>query len=177
MPAERATFAAGCFWGTEHFFLRRFKDSILSRSVGYMGGDGTENPGYKLVKTGTTGHAEVLTLEFNSEKVSFEDLVRFFFTMHNPTELNHQGHDVGSQYRTAIFYHDDAQKAVAERVLSELANSDSVKAKLEAAYGTGRQVVTKLEPASKFFPAEDYHQKYLEINPDGECNHRIYWSW
>jgi peptide-methionine (S)-S-oxide reductase len=177
MSIERATFAAGCFWGTEHFFLRRFKTSIVSRSVGFMGGTGEENPGYKLVKAGGTGHAEVLTLEFKTAEVTYEALVRFFFTMHNPTELNHQGHDVGSQYRTAIFFHDSAQKATAEKVLAELASDEAVKAKLVAAYGGGRQVVTTLEPAAIFFPAEDYHQNYLEINPDGECNHRSYWAW
>ena len=177
MSVERATFAAGCFWGTEHFFLRRFKASLVSRSVGYMGGEGTENPGYKLVKSGTTGHAEVLTLEFKISDVTYEELVRFFFTMHNPTELNHQGHDVGSQYRTAIFYHSGEQKATAEKVLAELTSNEAVAAKLVAAFGAGRRVVTSLESAAVFFPAEDYHQKYLDVNPDGECNHRIYWAW
>ena len=177
MKLERATFAAGCFWGTEHFFLRQFKEKIISRSVGFMGGEGDENPGYKLVKTGTTGHAEVLTFEFDSEAVPYVDLVRFFFTMHNPTELNHQGHDVGSQYRTAIFYHSDEQKSVAEEVLQQLRSDEGLRAKLAAAYGPDRHVVTKLEPAAVYFPAEEYHQRYLEINPNGECNHRTYWKW
>lgn len=170
-----ATFAAGCFWGTEYFFKRQFKTSLLSCRVGYMGGS-TIDPKYPDVKKGHTGHAEVLHLRYDPEKVNYEQLLAFFFRMHNPTELNHQGHDVGTQYRSAIFFHDETQKAAAEAYLSRLETDATLKEKWVTAFGGDRSIVTRLEPATTFFDAEDYHQQYLDVNPDGECNHRIYYN-
>lgn len=142
-----------------------------------MGGpERTSPPTYPEVKTGTTGLAEVLQVSYDPTKVSYEDLVTFFFRMHNPTELNHQGHDVGSQYRTAIFYHNEEQKAIAEAYIARLNSDEELLAKWQSAFGgPDKRIVTRLEQAAVFYDAEDYHQSYLDINPDGECNHRIYW--
>lgn len=153
---ETATLAGGCFWGMEA--LARKIPGVIETEVGYTGGT-TPNPTYPDVKTGTTGHAEALQIQFDPARVSFEDLLAFFFRMHDPTTLNRQGGDHGSQYRSAIFFHDDSQRAAAERMKSV------------AAEKWRKPAVTEIVAAAKFYPAEDYHQDYLEKNPDGYTCH------
>ena len=172
MTGVPATFAAGCFWGTERYFKKKFGPALLQCKVGYMGGvDQTTVPTYKMVCTGTTGHAEVLQVHYDPAKVSFQDLAAFFFRMHNPTTKDRQCGDKGTQYRSAIFYHDDEQKNIATSMIAEL----NAGTKIGEVFGSGSQVVTTVEPATTFFVAEDYHQEYLDVNPDGYCSHRIYW--
>ena len=154
---ERATFGAGCFWGVEALY--RQTPGVLSTSVGYAGGK-TENPTYDDVCNGDTDHAEVVHVEFDPEEVSFAKLVDIFFENHNPTTLNRQGPDFGSQYRSVVFYHDDAQRAVAE---------DS-KRKLGESGRWGRPIVTQVVPFTKFYAAEDYHQQYLEKQGRTSCH-------
>ncbi|TNE65554.1 MAG: peptide-methionine (S)-S-oxide reductase [Alphaproteobacteria bacterium] len=143
-----ATFGAGCFWGVEEVF--RTTDGVIATTVGYMGGT-TLNPTYKDVCTDTTGHAEVVQVEYDPDVVSFDALVDIFFANHNPTEWNRQGPDEGTQYRSVVFYEDEGQKEVAERKKAELAASGKFK----------RPIVTIIEDVKDFWPAEDYHQKYL----------------
>lgn len=145
---EVAIFASGCFWGTEYMFQK--EAGVQKTQVGYTGGF-VENPTYQQVCTGRTGHAEALEVTFDPSKTSYEALARLFFETHDPTQVNGQGPDIGEQYRSAIFYKDDAQKATAEKLISEL------KAK-------GIKVATQVVPASKFWPAEDYHQQYYAHN-------------
>jgi len=155
MTMEKATFAAGCFWGIE-FKLGKMP-GVSATAVGYMGGS-TQQPTYEDVCTDETGHAEVAQVEFDAGKVRFEALVRKFYEIHDPTQLNRQGPDEGSQYRSAIFYHSPEQKAVAERVTAEL--------------NQGRfrgRIVTQIVPAAKFWPAEEYHQKYGQKHPGHHC--------
>lgn len=152
---EKATFAAGCFWGPDFKFSK--VAGVTATAVGYMGGR-TENPSYEDVCTDETGHAEVVQLEFDPAKVSYEALVRKFFEIHNPTQLNRQGPDHGSQYRTGIFFHSEEQKGVAERV----------KAELNASKFSGR-IVTEVVPAQTFWRAEEYHQKYGYKHPGHHC--------
>jgi peptide-methionine (S)-S-oxide reductase len=152
---ETATFAAGCFWGVEHKLAR--VPGVTRTAVGYMGG-GLKNPTYEDVCTDETGHAEVAQVEFDPGKVGFEVLVRKFYDLHDPTQLNRQGPDEGSQYRTAIFYHSPQQKEIAERVTAEL-NQSRYK---------GR-IVTQIVPAKEFWRAEEYHQKYGEKHPGHHC--------
>ena len=155
-----ATLAGGCFWGMED--LIRKLPGVLNTEVGYTGGS-VANPTYEVVKTGRSGHAESIQIEFDSSKTSYEKILEFFFKMHDPTTANRQGNDVGSQYRSAIFYHDDEQKKVAEQV----------KAKVEASGKWKRPIVTEIVPASKFYSAEGYHQDYLEKNPGGYTCHYV----
>jgi peptide methionine sulfoxide reductase msrA/msrB len=143
----RAIFAAGCFWGVEYYFQKAA--GVLSTKVGYTGGQ-LGNPSYEAVCTGNTGHAEALEVIFDPEKTSFETLAKLFFEIHDPTQLNRQGPDVGSQYRSAIFYVDGAQKKTAEKLIAEL------KAK-------GLDVVTEVVQAQHFWPAEAYHQRYYAL--------------
>jgi peptide methionine sulfoxide reductase msrA/msrB len=145
---EKAYFAGGCFWGTEYWLKKA--DGVLSTRVGYMGGH-TANPTYKQVCTGTTGHAETIEVVFDPGKTNFETLARLFFEIHDPTQVNRQGPDVGDQYRSAVFYVDDAQKETAERLIGIL------KAK-------GYKVATELTKAGPFWEAEPYHQDYYEQN-------------
>ncbi len=152
---EKATFAAGCFWGVE-FKLGKVP-GVTATAVGYMGGE-TDQPTYQDVCNDDTGHAEVAQVEFDPDQVSFEILVRKFFEIHNPTQLNRQGPDVGSQYRTGVFYHSLEQKAVAERV----------KAELNASTFNGR-IVTGIVQATTFWLAEEYHQKYGHKHPGHHC--------
>ncbi len=149
-----ATFAAGCFWGVEAAFRRI--DGITSTSVGYSGGT-LAKPSYQAVCTGETGHAEVVRLEFDPAKVSYQDLLDAFWGMHDPTTLNRQGPDVGSQYRSAVFFHDDAQAAAAR----------AAKQALQQAGVYRNDIVTEIAAASEFYLAEDYHQQYLEKRASG----------
>ncbi|MDP8958485.1 MAG: peptide-methionine (S)-S-oxide reductase MsrA [Actinomycetota bacterium] len=146
---ERATFAAGCFWGVEEAF--RNLEGVTSTTVGYSGGT-TENPTYGQVCSGKTGHAEVVQVEYDPTRVSYEDLLGVFWKAHDPTQLNRQGPDVGEQYRSAIFFHDAQQESAAK----------ASKAQLEAAGRYPREVVTEITPASEFYRAEEYHQGYFQ---------------
>lgn len=152
---ERAVFAAGCFWGVQFYFDQ--VPGVAKTSVGYTGGH-TENPTYEQVCEHTTGHAEALLVEFDSSKVIYETLCRQFFHMHDPTQLNRQGPDIGDSYRSAIFYFNDAQHATAQKVLDEVAPN------------FGQPIVTELAKASTFYPAEEYHQKYAERTGRGMCH-------
>ena len=152
---EVATFGGGCFWCMEAVFQRI--PGVVSVASGYAGGK-TENPTYKQVCTGETGHAEVIQIEFDHAKTSYEKLLETFWEAHDPTTLNRQGHDVGDQYRSVIFYHNDAQKAAAE------------KSKAAAAKNFSDPIVTQIVPLKKFFKAEGYHQDYFRTNPNaGYC--------
>lgn len=155
MNTEKATFAAGCFWGVEYRFAKR--PGVLSTAVGYEGGQ-LAQPTYKQVCTDRTGHAEVVELEFDPGQTRYEALVRYFFEMHDPTTLNRQGEDVGTQYRSVIFTHSHEQQAVAERIREEL-NASTF----------GGRIVTRIEPAATFWRAEDYHQKYGDKHPGLAC--------
>lgn len=141
-----ATFGAGCFWGVEAAF--RKVDGVTGTSVGYMGGD-VPDVSYEMVCSGTTGHAEVTQVEYDPDKVSYEDLLQVFWSCHDPRQVNRQGPDVGTQYRTAIFYHDEGQKAAAE-------------ASKQALVDGGQAIATEIVPASDYWIAEDYHQQYFE---------------
>ncbi|EIN05366.1 peptide methionine sulfoxide reductase [Punctularia strigosozonata HHB-11173 SS5] len=171
---ELATFAAGCFWGVEHIFLKHYpieqNKGILKTKVGYTGGyDDAKNPDYRLVCTGKTGHAEALRIEFDPSILSYAELVEFFYRTHDPTTVNSQGNDIGTQYRSAIFYHSPEQEETAKRVTAEVqAKHFDTK---------GKKIVTTIEPAKDWFDAEDYHQEYLFKNPSGyQCpNHRLWW--
>jgi peptide-methionine (S)-S-oxide reductase len=162
---ELATFGAGCFWGTEKFFRKQFGANLISALVGYMGGASKAN--YEEVCTGTTNHAEVLQLSYEPSKVAYGDLVRFFFRMHDPTTLNRQGNDRGTQYRSVIFTHTNEQQKIAEQIRDEVQASGKIKG----------QIVTQIQPADglQFFKGEPHHQRYLEENPGGYCNHKLYY--
>jgi peptide-methionine (S)-S-oxide reductase len=150
---EVATFAGGCFWCQEAVFQPlRGVEKVVS---GYIGGR-MPNPSYEAVCSGMTGHAEAIQLTFDPAVVSYRELLELFFAFHDPTTLNRQGPDEGTQYRSAVFYHSPAQQAEAERVIGEL----------EAADTFGRPIVTQLAPADTFYPAEQYHQDYYRNNPD-----------
>ncbi|TFK37805.1 methionine sulfoxide reductase A [Crucibulum laeve] len=168
---ETATFAAGCFWGVEHIFLKHYKDKgILKTSVGYTGGkEGATNPDYKTVCSGSTNHAEALKIEFDPSVVSYEELVKFFYRTHDPTTVNRQGGDVGTQYRSAIFTHSPAQKATAQTVTEQVQK--------EHFTPKGQKIVTEILDADTWWDAEDYHQLYLFNNPEGyQCpTHKLHW--
>jgi peptide-methionine (S)-S-oxide reductase len=146
---EKATFGAGCFWGVEAAF--QDLKGVLSTTVGYMGGD-FENPTYEDVCTDKTGHAEVVQIIFDPLKILFEKLLEIFWDIHDPTQLNRQGPDKGTQYRSVIFYHSQEQKRKAEKSKVEQQKSKKYK----------NTIVTEIAPAKKFYPAEEYHQKYLQ---------------
>jgi len=148
-----ATLAGGCFWCLEAVFdqLEGVEDVVS----GYSGGS-VPNPTYQQVCAGTSGHAEVVQVTFDPDQISFRDVLRVFFTFHDPTTLNRQGADVGTQYRSAVFYHSPEQKRAAEEVIAELV----------AAGAWERPVVTEISPYTAFYPAEDYHRDYFENNPD-----------
>jgi len=152
---ELATFGAGCFWGVEARF--RTLEGVLEATSGYMGG--IPEPNYKLVCTGTTGHAEVVQVQFDPELVSYESLLEMFFEIHNPTTLNRQGPDIGNQYRSVVFFHSPEQEKAARQAIVAVDKS-----------GRWQQpVVTRVEAAVTFWPAEEYHQRYLEKNGLGFC--------
>src|SRR6266446_3145544 len=144
---KKATFGAGCFWGVEAAF--RSLDGVSATAVGYAGG-GVDNPTYQQVCSHKTGHAEVVEVTFDPDRVPYEQLLAVFWAEHDPTQLNRQGPDIGDQYRSVIFVHDEEQRAAAE------ASRDRVQQRLS------RPVVTVIEDAPTFWPAEDYHQRYLE---------------
>lgn len=155
--SEVATFAAGCFWGIEAEFRRI--PGVVDAVVGYGGGR-TVNPTYKDVCTDTTGHAEVVQVTFDPAKVSYEQLLEAFWAMHDPTQVNRQGPDFGTQYRTAIFYHSPEQKAAA----------DKSKAALQASGNLRKPVATEITAAGPFYRAEEYHQRYLEKRGAASCH-------
>lgn len=159
MTIEMATFGAGCFWGVEAAF--RKLPGIVDVKVGYMGGH-VDNPTYEQVCTNTTGHAEVAQVSFDSDKITYEELLAVFWDIHDPTQLNRQGPDVGSQYRSVIFYHSDEQKRIAEESKQKLGNAGKV----------SREIVTGIIAASDFWVAEDYHQRYFEKHGMTGCSIR-----
>ena len=154
---EKATFGAGCFWGVEEAF-RKVK-GVTSTAVGYSGGT-LKNPTYHDVCTGQTGHAEVVQVEYDPAPVSYEELLAVFWANHDPTTMNRQGPDVGSQYRSAIFYHTPQQEAAARASKDKLNSSGVYK----------RPIVTEITPASEFWMAEDYHQQYVAKRGGGSCH-------
>jgi peptide-methionine (S)-S-oxide reductase len=154
---ETATFGAGCFWGVEEAF--RNVPGVLNTAVGYLGGT-LPNPTYQDVCTDTTGHAEVVQVEHDPEIVSYDTLLNLFWKLHDPTTLNRQGPDFGSQYRSAVFYHDDEQKARAEASKEALQQSGRYR----------RPIVTEVTPASTFYRAEEYHQRYLAKRGKSSCH-------
>ena len=153
---EKATFAAGCFWGVEAAF--RKVPGVISVTVGYSGGT-MENPGYGDVSTGQTGHAESVEITYAPAKATYNDLLTVFWKIHDPTTSNRQGPDIGSQYRSAIFYHSEAQRAAAEDSKGKLGRSGRFKG----------DIVTEISPATSFYPAEEYHQRYFEKQGGGSC--------
>jgi peptide-methionine (S)-S-oxide reductase len=156
METRHATFAAGCFWGVEASF--RQLEGVIDAAVGYTGGR-TPNPTYREVCTGRTGHAEAVRVDYDPKVISYEELLETFWAVHDPTQRNRQGPDVGTQYRSAIFFHDEEQEAAARASLT----------RLEAAGRLRRPVATEIEPASEFYRAEEYHQRYLEKQGVAHC--------
>lgn len=150
---ETATLAGGCFWCLEAVFTRL--RGVGRVESGYAGGH-VDNPSYRAVCTGSTGHAEVVQVDFDPRQISYGDLLDVFFATHDPTTLNRQGHDVGTQYRSAIFYHNDEQKREAERVIGELTKQQVF----------DDPIVTEVVPLTKFYAAEDYHREYYDRNPE-----------
>jgi peptide-methionine (S)-S-oxide reductase len=154
---KKATFGAGCFWGVEATFRR--VPGVIDAAVGYAGGH-TEKPTYKEVCTDRTGHAEVVEVQYDPSKVSYDQLLDVFWSSHDPTQVNRQGPDYGTQYRTVIFYHDEEQKAEAE----------ASKQRLDASKRFGRPIATQIVPAGPFYRAEEYHQRYLEKRGLENCH-------
>ncbi|KAG1718723.1 peptide methionine sulfoxide reductase MsrA [Suillus paluster] len=170
--SETATFAAGCFWGVEHIFLKEYPPSqnkgILKTSVGYTGGlESAQTPTYREVCTGTTNHAEALRIEFDPSTINYGELVEFFYRTHDPTTVNRQGGDAGTQYRSAIFTHSPEQRTIAEEVTR----------KVQEEHFKGQTIVTEIEEAGPWYDAEEYHQLYLFKEPSGyQCpTHRKHW--
>jgi peptide-methionine (S)-S-oxide reductase len=153
----KATFAAGCFWGVEAAF--RQLPGVLQTAVGYTDGQ-TKNPTYEQVCTDRTGHAEAVDIDYDPAALSYDKLLEVFWTNHDPTQLNRQGPDFGSQYRSAIFYHTAEQKAAAEASKQALADSGKLR----------RPIVTQIVPAAEFYRAEEYHQQYLEKRGQSSCH-------
>ncbi len=156
-----ATLGSGCFWCTEAFFLKL--NGVESVVSGYSGGK-VKNPSYREVCTGLTGHAEVIQVKFNPKLISYEEILEVFWNTHDPTTLNKQGADEGTQYRSAVFYHSDEQKKIADQYKSQLEKSGVYK----------NRIVTEITPFTVFYPAEDYHQNYYALNPNqGYCQYVI----
>ena len=156
---KHAYLAGGCFWGLEDFL--RDRPGVIATEAGYTGGQ-NDNPTYE----NHPGHAEALEIEYDPEVTSFKQLLDFFFQIHNPTTLNQQGNDRGTSYRSAIFFQDEEEKAVAEEMIQIVDESER----------WGEPVVTTLEPFTRFWPAEEYHQDYLQKNPNGYTCHAIYFD-
>src|SRR3990167_9782034 len=155
MTTERATFAAGCFWGVEAAF--RKVPGVVNAIAGYTGGN-VANPSYEDVISHDTGHAEAVQVKFDPSTISYEQLLKLFWFIHDPTQVNRQGNDVGEQYRSVIFTHSDEQQRLAEA------------SKTEEVTRHDQPLATIIESAKEFYPAEDYHQRYLEKNPGGYCH-------
>ncbi len=153
---EKATFGAGCFWGVEEAF-RKIK-GVEKTTVGYMGGN-LKNPTYGDVCTDKTGHAEVIQIEYDPKKVSYEELLEIFWDLHDPTQLNRQGPDFGKQYRSVIFHHNEQQKKIAEKSKDKLAKSQKY----------SKPIATEITKAGEFYKAEEYHQKYLQKKGLASC--------
>ena len=160
MILEIALLAGGCFWGMEDLF--RAVPGVKETTVGYTGGE-SPGPTYETVKKGTTGHAESIQIVFNPKELSYEKLLLFFFKIHDPTTKNRQGNDIGSQYRSAIFYTSEEQKKKALEVIERINKSGKWK----------KPILTEVVAAKPFYPAEDYHQKYLLKNPGGYTCHYV----
>ncbi len=156
MTTEKALFASGCFWGTEYYFQKA--EGVISTAAGYTGGS-KENPSYKDVCTGRTGHAEAVEVTFDSSKTSYKNIAMLFFETHDPGQMNRQGPDVGTQYRSAIFYLNDEQKNIAEDLIENLKDK-------------GYKVVTEITKAGPFYKAENYHQKYYTTGGGSPYCHR-----
>ncbi len=152
-PSEIATLAGGCFWCIEAVF--REVDGVENIASGYTGGT-TVNPTYEQVSTGKTSHAEAVQVAFDPMIISYREILEIFFSVHDPTTMNRQGADTGTQYRSAIFYHDEQQKAIAEELIRELNKARLWK----------KPIVTQISPLDKFYPAEDYHQEYFSRHPE-----------
>ena len=159
-----AIFAGGCFWGMEELF--RHQRGVIDTQVGYCGGD-SKNPTYDTVKWGNTGHAEALRVEYDASQTSYQALLAFFFQIHDPTTPNRQGNDRGTQYRSAIFYADEAQKLAAQAMIERMNASGKWPGK----------IVTELAPLTHFTPAEPEHQDYLQRYPDGYSCHYLRPDW
>jgi len=157
---ETATLAGGCFWGVEELF--RTLPGVIDTTVGYTGGT-VANATYNVVKTGRSGHAESIQIVFDPAGITFEEILNHFFRLHDPTTANRQGNDLGTQYRSAIFYGNESQKAIAEKVKERVEESGKWKSK----------VVTEIVPATTFYAAEDYHQDYLKKTPNGYTCHYL----
>jgi len=157
IKTEEATFAAGCFWGVEHL-LKQIK-GVVSTTVGYTGGH-VKSPTYAQVCSGTTGHAEAVRVEFDPSIITYRELLGYFWRLHDPTQLNRQGPDIGEQYRSAIFYHTDEQRETAEKS----------KAEFDASGVFGTRAVTEITPLSEFYEAEEYHQDYFDRHPERTCH-------
>ena len=160
MKTEVAILAGGCFWGVQD--LIRKLPGVISSDVGYTGGT-VKNPTYDVVHLGTTGHAEAVRIEFDPTKIIYEEILKYFFRLHDPTTKNQQGNDKGSQYRSAIFYMTPIQRQIAEEIKSKVDHSGKWK----------KPVVTEIVPASEFYHAEEYHQDYLVKHPDGYTCHYL----
>lgn len=152
---KSATLGGGCFWCIESAFNK--VDGVISAFSGYAGGD-VDNPSYEAVCKGTTGHAEVVRVNFDADKISYRDVLEIFFALHDPTQLNRQGNDVGTQYRSAVFYHDDNQKKQAQTIIEEMTKDDVWPA----------PIVTEVTPLDNYYQAEDYHQDYFNNNPQNQ---------
>ena len=160
MKSETATLAGGCFWGVEELF--RKLPGVTDTAVGYTGGT-LAKPRYEDVKTGTTGHAESIQITFDPDKISYDNILDYFFRLHDPTTANRQGNDRGTQYRSAIFVHDQAQRDAAKRAIERAQEKWPAK------------IVTDIVDAADFWPAEDYHQDYLQRTPGGYTCHYLRW--
>ena len=158
MQTEIATLAGGCFWGVEEII--RNLPGVKNTTVGYSGGT-IDNPTYNIVKLGTSNHAESVQIQFDPSKISYKELLGYFFRLHDPSTPNQQGNDRGTQYRSVIFYHSPEQKLIAEKTIEEV----------NAAKKWPRPIVTQVVPATKFYAAEEYHQDYLQKNPNGYTCH------
>jgi peptide-methionine (S)-S-oxide reductase len=177
-PVERACFGAGCYWGTEKYFRHNFQKkfpnlgNIILGGVGFMGPENArQNPTYREVCNGDTGHVEVYDFEFSGGAAYYEELVKYFFQFHDPTTFNRQGNDRGTQYASVIYCYSDQQVEIATKVKNELQDLLNKK-KLVKVYETSI-VKTEIRRATKFYPAHEEHQDYLTINPNGYCNHRL----
>jgi methionine-S-sulfoxide reductase len=160
MKTETVVFGAGCFWGVEEI-LRKIP-GVLETEVGYSGGQ-LKNPTYEDIKTGKTDHAEVVKIIFDAGKISFENLLDYFFRLHDPTTPNRQGNDIGTQYRSVIFYQSEEQKQIAEQKIKQVNESKK----------WSKPIVTQVVPAMPYFSAETYHQDYLQKNPNGYNCHYL----